>query len=311
MEKENENENSIYQCLHNDTNRFITHDDLKSIFEKSNILDDLSKSNFNIFELDLKQFQKSFTHISYTTQRHKKYGKNVVEIEDKNIDINICIPIQDESMEKLEWLGDAIVQSVVAIYLWNRFPNQDEGFYTKTRSKLVKTGALGKFGEYLEFNKLLILSKHIEDYCNGRNNPKHLEDSFEAFIGVLYEQTSEKFKYDIVTKFIINIIERVIDLPILIMYDDNYKDQLMRYYQKTFNGKYPTYSEVKVEEVPCNENDSKIKKKIFTMCVNDIYGDILATGIGKSKKEAEQIAAREACKKFNLRVSENLNYYFI
>ena len=47
------------------------------------------------------------------------------------------------------------------------------------------------------------------------------------------------------------------------MYDDNYKDQLMRYYQKTFNGKYPTYSEVKVEEVPCNENDSKIKKKIF------------------------------------------------
>ena len=43
---------------------------------------------------------------------------------------------------------------------------------------------------------------------------------------------------------------------------DNYKDQLMRYYQKTFNGKYPTYAEVKVEEIPCNENDTKIMQII-------------------------------------------------
>lgn len=303
-------DNIIYQELHNINNKFLTHEDLKSIFDKSNILDKFSELKLNIFNFDLKKFQKAFTHISYTDQRHKKQGKNVVEREDPNINLNLCVPIQDESMERLEWLGDSILQSVVAIYIWERFPNQDEGFYTKTRSKLVKTEALGKFGEYLGFNKLIIINKHMEDYCNGRNNPKHLEDCFEAFIGALFEETCLEFKYEIVTEFIINIIERVIDIPILIMYDSNYKDKLMRYYQKHFDGNFPTYSEIRVEEIS-QGNDEKVKKKIFTMGVNDIYGDTIATGTAKSKKEAEQIAAKEACKIYKMNIIEGLTYYFI
>lgn len=300
----------VYQCLHNPNNRFITFEDLKTIFQKANILEKLAENKINIHEFNLKDFQKAFTHISYTTSRHKKQGKNIIEKEDENVDVNLCIPIQEDSMEKLEWLGDAIIQSVVGTYLWKRFPNQDEGFLTKTRSKLVKTEALGRYGKYLDFGNMILVSKHIEDYCNGRNNPKHLEDCFEAFVGVLYEQTCNICKYDIVTDFILNLIEKIVDLPMLILNDDNYKDQLMKYYQKTFKGKCPTYSEVKVEEIPTGDGETNSKKKIFTMCTNDIYGQPIAYGKAKSKKDAAQLSAKEACRIFGLPVFDNISYYF-
>lgn len=299
-----EGQNIIYQNLHNPSNRLLSFDDLKEIFNRADILDKFSEKGINIYNFDLSNFQKALTHISYTVHRKKKQGKNTIETEADGVDINICVPIQEHSMEREEWLGDALIQSIVAIYLWKRFPMQDEGFYTQTRSKLVKTSTLGKFGEYLGFNKLLLINKHLDDFCNGRNNPKHLEDAFEAFIGVLYIETEKYFGNDLVSLFILNLIEKVIDMPMLIMYNDNYKDQLMRYYQNHFGGKYPTYQEVKVEEIQCGD-----KKKIFTMSVNDAYGTPIAYGTAKSKKEAEQISAKEACKHFGLHVSEGVNYY--
>ena len=210
-------------------------------------------------------------------------------------------------MERLEWLGDSIIQSIVGVYIWERFPNQEEGFYTIFRSKLVKTEALAQLGGFLGFNPLLIISKHTEDYCNGRTNAKHLEDAFEAFIGALWEQTGAKYKYDIVKKFILNSIEAKVDIPMLIIYNDNYKDILMRYYQSHFDGKFPTYSSVNTEEI--SQGEDKAKRKVYTESVKDIYGHDIAFGSAKSKKEAQQIAAKEACKMFGLRVSDGINYY--
>jgi ribonuclease III len=301
--------NIIYQNLHNPSNKYINHDNLKDIFQKANILEKFSENKINIYNFRLESFQKAFTHISYTDKRHKKQGKNVVETECDNVNINMCVPIQNVSGETLEWLGDSIIQSVVAIYLWKRCPGQDEGFYTKTRSKLVKTITLGKFGEYLGFDSLLLISKHLEEYNNGRKNPKHLEDCFEAFVGALYNETEKHFKYELVTEFIINIIEKVIDLPMLILYDDNFKDQLMRYYQKMFNGKFPTYTEIKVEEIPQGDGENVPKKKIFTIAVNDVHGDELVQGTAKSKKEAQQTAAKEACRIYGLPITDNVDYF--
>ena len=90
-------DNIIYQELHNINNKFLTHEDLKSIFDKSNILDKFSELKLNIFNFDLKKFQKAFTHISYTDQRHKKQGKNVVEREDPNINLNLFLNFHDVS----------------------------------------------------------------------------------------------------------------------------------------------------------------------------------------------------------------------
>ena len=298
---------TVYQCLHNPTNRYLTHNDLKIIFQKAGILEELLSAGEVIEEYDLANFQKALTHISYTENRHKKQGKNVIETEEDGVDVKKCIPIQKHSMETLEWLGDAIIQSVVGIYVWERFPNQDEGFYTIFRSKLVKTEALAQLGGYLGFSPLLLVSKHAEDYCNGRSNAKHLEDAFEAFIGAFYEQTGKKHEYRFVKKLIINVIETKIDIPMLVMYNDNYKDILMRYYQSHFDGKYPIYGDVNMEEI--SQGEDKPKKKVYTASVKDIYGNDISFGKAESKKKAQQIAAKEACKMFGIRVSEGINYY--
>ena len=298
---------TVYQSLHNPSNRYITIDDLKLIFQKAGILEELEKNGEDFAKWDLPNFQRSFTHISYTHNRSKKQGKNVIENEDDGVIPAKCLPIQEQSMERLEWLGDSIIQSIVGVYIWERFPNQEEGFYTIFRSKLVKTEALAQLGGYLGFSPLLIISKHTEDYCNGRTNAKHLEDAFEAFIGALWEQTGSKYKYDIVKKFILNSIETKVDIPMLIIYNDNYKDILMRYYQSHFDGKFPTYSSVNTEEI--SQGEDKAKRKVYTESVKDIYGRDIAFGSAKSKKEAQQIAAKEACKMFGLRVSDGINYY--
>ena len=298
---------TVYQSLHNPTNRYLTINDLKLIFQKAGILEELEKNGEDFTKWDLPNFQRSFTHISYTHNRTKKQGKNVIENEDDGVIPAKCIPIQEQSMERLEWLGDSIIQSIVGVYIWERFPNQEEGFYTIFRSKLVKTEALAQLGGFLGFNPLLIISKHTEDYCNGRTNAKHLEDAFEAFIGALWEQTGEKYKYDIIKKFILNSIETKIDIPMLIIYNDNYKDILMRYYQCHFDGKFPTYSSVNMEEI--SQGEDKAKRKVYTESVKDIYGHDIAFGSAKSKKEAQQISAKEACKMFGLRVSDGINYY--
>jgi len=298
---------TVYQSLHNPTNRYLTIKDLKLIFQKAGILEELENNGEDFLKWDLANFQRAFTHISYTHNRIKKQGKNVIENEDEGVIPSKCLPIQDQSMERLEWLGDSIIQSVVGVYIWQRFPDQDEGFYTIFRSKLVKTEALAQLGSFLGFNPLLIISKHTEDYCNGRTNAKHLEDAFEAFIGALWEQTGAKYKYDIVKHFIINSIETKIDIPMLIIYNDNYKDILMRYYQSHFDGKFPTYSSTNMEEI--SQGEDKAKRKVYTESVKDIYGKDIAFGSAKSKKEAQQLAAKEACKMVGLRVSNGINYY--
>jgi len=297
----------VYQALHNPSNRLITYNDLKRIFQKANILEDLISKGEDIESYNLENFQRSFTHISYTVNREKKMPRNAMEKEDEGVDPSKCVQIREHSMERLEWLGDAIIQSVVGTYIWERFPDQDEGFYTVLRSKLVKTEALANLAIFLKFGDLLLVSKHTEDYCNGRKNPMHLEDSFEAFTGALYEQTSKKFRYEIVQKFIINCIESKIDMPMLIMYDSNYKNILMMHYQTNFDGKFPTYGDVSVEEI--SNGDEMGKRNIYTASVKDIYGREIAFGSAKSKKEAQQLAAKEACKMFGLRVSNSVNYY--
>ena len=75
---------------------------------------------------------------------------------------------------------------------------------------------------------------------------KILEDSFEAFIGAMMEDfgvEKEEYGFKIIYKFLINLIENKIDITALILNDDNYKDQLMRYFQKKYNGKYPEYEQ--------------------------------------------------------------------
>ena len=144
------------------------------------------------------------------------------------------------------------------------------------------------------------MSKHIEIICNGRKNSRILEDSFEAFVGAMMNDFGYKNEingYNICNQFIINMIEAKIDITELIINDDNYKDQLMRYYQKMFNGKFPIYEQ---KNIIININDNGISTKRFHMIVRDTNEEIIGEGIAHSKKEAEQKAAKEALMRFGI-----------
>jgi ribonuclease-3 len=279
--------------VYNENNFYISKEIIHSILRKCNI-------NKDINNVDV--WQQAFVHKSYgLTTDFKKNEKFYGQIDAINIENNNQImPLQKDSNEVLEWLGDGVIQSVVALYLVKRFKNQREGFLTKIRSKLVKTETLAKLALSLNFDKYLIISKHIEIVCNGRKNSRILEDSFEAFIGAMmtdFGSKSESDGFTVCNNFIINLIEQKIDITELIINDDNFKDQLMRYYQKKYNGKFPKY-EQKTIIISTNENGMTNKK--FHMFVRDNNNNIIGEGIAKSKKEAEQKAAKAALMYFGI-----------
>jgi ribonuclease-3 len=282
--------------VYNENNFYITKEIIQSILKKADI-------NIEINNLNL--WQQAFIHKSYCKNndflKNEKFYGNIDAFDIENSDYKHIMRLQDDSNEVIEWLGDGIIQSVVAIYLYQRYKNQREGFLTKIRSKLVKTETLSKLALYLNFDKYLIVSKHIEVICNGRKNSRILEDSFEAFVGALYNDFSTSLghaeSYNLCSKFIINLIEKNIDITELIINDDNYKDQLMRYYQKTYNGKFPVYEQ---KTLITSINDNGIVNKKFHMFVRDIDNNIIGEGIARSKKEAEQKAANAALKFFGI-----------
>ena len=283
-------EKKIYP-VYNENNIFITKEIIQSILKKCNIHHEIS---------DLKLWQQAFIHKSYCInndfkKNEKFYGNINLPVSKKN-----TMDLQEDSNEVLEWLGDGILQSIVALYLFKRYKNQREGFLTKIRSKLVKTESLAKLALFLNFDKYLIISKHIEIICNGRKNLRILEDSFEAFIGAMmsdFGQNNESVGFNICNTFIINVIEQTIDITELIINDDNYKDQLMRYYQKTFSGNFPIYEQ---KTLISSLNENGIVNKKFHMFVRDNNNNIIGEGIARSKKEAEQKAAKEALMYFGI-----------
>jgi dsRNA-specific ribonuclease len=95
------------------------------------------------------------------------------------------MPLQPECNETYEFLGDTILSSVIGTYLYTRYYDQNEGFLTKTRTKLVRTNTLGELAKRLGFGKFAVISQHVETE-GGRGNMRILEDIFEAFIAAIY-----------------------------------------------------------------------------------------------------------------------------
>lgn len=266
-----------------------------SIYNPSNHLINLQIINdiFTICELkykpnDIKIYQKGLTHKSYVV---------ITNPEIEYDQLTGCVDLQPESNERLEYLGDAVLGSITSSYLFHRYQKQQEGFLTKIKTKLVRTNMLAKFSIYLGLDKHVLISKHVEDMCDGRTNERILEDTFEAFVGALFEDVyqNELSRYGVAMQlcsdFVINLIENTIDFRQLIAINDNYKEQLLQFYHKHWTGKHPIYHEINVEG-PTN-------KKIYTMGVNHpITGHLIGQGIGRKKTQAEQIASQQALQYF-------------
>ena len=243
---------------YNYNNRYISSSDVLGIFSKVNIKDIKIK--------DLSLYQKAFNHKSYCVMRdYEEYQKPTN-----------CVELQTVDYETMEFLGDAFLDVIIAEYLYNRYRDQDEGFLTKIKTRLVNGEQLSYYANCLQLNGLVLLSKYVEE-SDGRNSIRILEDIFEAFLGALYLDTQD---YVIVKRFVICVIEMSVDFPELIMNDTNYKEQIMKYFQHNYKSN-PTYENISVE------ND------IFK-CQIIHNSQILAVGEGKTKKKSQQDAAYRA-----------------
>jgi len=273
---------------YNNQNCILQESDLRTLFDNNG----LKGINFNNINL----YRNAFIHKSYCTMKNIDFTSSNIKCPSD------CIPLQDISYERLEFLGDAILGFVVANYLYMRFPDQNEGFLSKIRTRIVNGKMLGYLADKIGFNKFAIISKQVEE-ANGRNNYKIMEDIFEAFIGALYIdfQTTEdivtlpsKIKlepltgagYFIAEQWIIYIIENYLDISDLILQKTNYKDMLINYLQQTFQYA-PKFNEI-------NIRNTKDNNKIFEYCIKDRSGTIIATAEGNSKKEAENNVSKEA-----------------
>jgi len=188
------------------------------------------------------------------------------------------------SNERLEFLGDAILGSVVAELLFKMYPYKDEGFLTEMRSKIVSRSNLNQLA------KRLGLDEHIEfdNKALGHNNKQGslLGDTFEAMIGAVYMDKD----YNFTRNFLLNrIIKPHVDIHTLELTETNFKSKLIEWCQR--HGKDITF-----EIIPNEEGENT---KLFTIRVN-VDGESCAIGRDYNKKNAEKLAAEKACEFLNI-----------
>ncbi len=188
--------------------------------------------------------------------------------------------------ERLEYLGDAILGAVIAEFLYNRYPNQDEGFLTQMRSKLVNRSFL------TELTFKIGLNNYIKSNTNSTAENSHIYgDALEAIIGALYLDKG----YDISKQFIIKkLLSEYVDLELVQHTNTNYKSQLIEWSQK--NKKEIDFN---TTEHVSGDNRSPIFKSVIS-----IDGDVIAKGEGSSKKEAQQNASKKAIEKMKKDIPE-------
>jgi ribonuclease-3 len=187
-----------------------------------------------------------------------------------------------DSYERLEFLGDAVLDLIVTEIIFDLFPNKNEGFLTKLRAQLVKGDSLAMYAKNLGLNELMMLGERVRG--QGIEQSKSvLSDLFEALVGALYLD----LEYKPTSKFVRKVIEKHVDFDEIINSLDNYKSLLLEFAQAE-QMKIPTYTVIS-EEGPGHN-------KTFGV---EVYVDEkpMAQGEGKSKKSAEQQAARKALNK--------------
>ncbi len=204
----------------------------------------------NFLPRNLSNYEKAFIHKSAST---------------KTVDGRVI------NNERLEYLGDAVLGSVIAAYLFKNYSDKDEGFLTQSRSKIVNGEKLSNLATIMRIDKL------VKSRAQATLGKKNLYgDAFEALIGAIYLDIG----YNRTQKFILSkILKRHIDMVDLVAVDTNYKSQLLEWCQKQ-----KKELEFYTDQDPYQEN--------FFISMVSIDKKTYSTGEGRSKKEAEQSASK-------------------
>lgn len=244
----------------------------------------LSNFGIKLNVVDINYFRVALTHKSYIKKEF--YNKNLNEMLKYKKKMPNVIDLQDESNERLEFLGDTVIKAVISEYLFERYPNQDEGFMTKLKTKIENRESLARWAKAIGLDKYIIISAQNEDSNNGRTNDKILEDAFESFIGALKKDTD----FETCNQLIRNLLENQVDWSEILFKDCNYKDQLQRYYH-SLKWEHPKFDLVKDQHLTNN-------KRFFTVKVMDNNKNTIAIATETSIKKAQQLASKLALYKF-------------
>ncbi|SFJ61003.1 ribonuclease III [Thermoflavimicrobium dichotomicum] len=212
-----------------------------------------------------KLFQQAFTHTSYAHER-KNYG-----VEPDN--------------ERLEYLGDAVLELAVSEYLFHRYPQMSEGELTRTRARVVCEPSLASFAKELNFGNYVRLGKG-EEMTGGRTRPSLLADVFEAFIGALFLDQG----LDVVRRFLHTVVFPKVSDEFLTRVMDA-KSQLQELVQQERVGPL----EYRIVDVQGPAHDRHFVAEVY------LDNQCLGRGSGRSKKEAEQQAATQALERWKER----------
>jgi dsRNA-specific ribonuclease len=263
---------------------------------------------------NIELYQQSFVHTSYCLR------PDVVPCPPD------CMQLQPASNERMEFLGDGVLECITKSYLYKRFPSENEGFMTEKKIAIVKNEMIGQLACDIGLVPWLVISRHAE-FKKSRSNLKKMGCLFEAFVGAIfldYNSADPVFKsfadgpgYQAAQKFVISVFERHIDWYDLIMTDDNFKNMLQIKIQKGFKTT-PEYRVLThtsrgyetgvflcvgqcIHTVPLatavrldrdmfrhiNTHFKQFKQGLF----------LLGTGVHKIKKKSEQLACQHALSK--------------
>ncbi len=184
-----------------------------------------------------------------------------------------------DTYERLEFLGDAILEMLISVYLYNEYPDKMEGYLTAARSATVRTESLSEISKKHHFNDFILMSKG-EESTGGRKNSSILEDVIESLIGALYLDGGLKTAKNFFEKF---ILPNAVDIIAL----DKLKDSKSLLQEKVQSQGLTSPIYRTIGEIGLDHN------KTFEVEVI-VENKQLATGKGKNKQEAEQKAAQKA-----------------
>jgi ribonuclease-3 len=213
---------------------------------------------------DLELLKRALTHRSYLNEARED---------------------QPEHNERIEFLGDAVLELITTEHLFHKYPKRKEGELTSFRAALVRTESLAKASTELQLGDFILMSKG-EEATGGRTRPYILANTFEAVLGAIFLdggiESCKNFISTVLLPKLTDIVAKRLDIDA----KSKLQEQAQEVYKYT-----PTY-EVVAETGPDHDRTFTVK----VVVAEEDYG----TGSGKSKQEAEQQAAREALKKFKI-----------
>ncbi len=307
---------------YNSLNKAISQNDVQNILAKYGI-----QSSIHNFEL----YKRAFIHRSYLKRPDLENEQNNVVIVPKPEN---CLPLHTKSNERLEFLGDGVLECITKYILYRRFPKENEGFMTEKKIALVKNEAIGRIAYEMGLHKWIILSKNAEQK-QIRTNLKKLGCLFESFLGAMFLDFNKISVQDehgwfenvfltgpgfqMVQIFVEQVFEKHVNWIELIRNDDNFKNILQVKIQKEFKvtpdymefeehdaeqgysmGVYlclgqPFHSVSKLDAIPLKHFDN-FSRIHQHMSEHSKVLILLGTGRHKIKKKAEQMACESAAR---------------